>query len=685
MQAAKQTQSRSLVDVAGRRLVLFGAIGRHNFGDLLMAEVAAALIQRYSSKHQFALPPPIFADILPADMRGYGGQRVHSISRLFGGNVTTDLVLVGGDVLGVPLSVALLMSKGSAQQQAALNRVMPAIGSAYVLPTTRFRRPGIFVANAIGGLPRDSDLETLAQYDHASARSPVRSLPLVADSVVLLRVLLGHKVDAQRSAPAQQAVRRTMSGRPYWAVQLKMSFSEQYISNLAVQLCTSSHQYYQHAGGRVGLVLFRAGAANGHDNLHTLQHLRKELARVGEVNGACMLHSVLVYEALHIFGICALIAEAALLVASSLHCRIIAVNYHVPRVTIDVFPSHSWPKYRQFIHYWDDPKATIVELSERRQSRVPVPQCIGAGHAKDCGGVIAIQGVSRAIGSTLEAREMADWQTRSLEQCAALVDSQRNSSSQWLRMLRAHSSPLIHRSNERAASEAAPWGLLLSATTNVKVDLRRTGYGLRQQRNVSERQQMYSEVLAHWLGAYPKLPVALAENSGDSLAWTWTDATKGARLERLRIEPASSCSGKEIGCHEADAILRAVRTSRFFRAHGQHKQRLCTHALKVTGRYAVTSDVDAALRGCARGWDLALQNTTWGGTPVRGMHGTQVLGFRVALAEDLFGWSQLGEMCQECHVHTWLRKHPAARVCHLPALSVKPVRMGSTGILVSTV
>jgi hypothetical protein len=275
-------------------------------------------------------------------------------------------------------------------------------------------------------------------------------------------------------------------------------------------------------------------------------------------------------------------------------------------------------------------------------------------------------------------------------------DGSRWSAPRSTRQSTSHSSRLVHRSDERAASEAGPWCLLLSATTNVKVDLRRTGYGRLQQRNVSERQQMYSQVLAHWLGAYPKLRVAVAENSGDSLAWTWTDATKGARLERLRIGPASSCSGEEIGCHEADAILRAVRTSRFFRARGlfsrffrhffrraSFEQRLCTHALKVTGRYAVTSDVDAALRGCARGWDLALQNTTWPGSSQA--HGTQVLGFRVALAEDLFGWSQLGEMCQECHVHSWLQKHPAARVCHLPALSVKPVREGSTGILVSTV
>ena len=274
---------------------------------------------------------------------------------------------------------------------------------------------------------------------------------------------------------------------------------------------------------------------------------------------------------------------------------------------------------------------------------------------------------------------------------ASLVHRSAERAASWLRTWSAPSSTrestshssLVHRSDERAASEANPWCLLLTATTNVKVDLRKSSYGQLQQRNASERQQMYSQVLAHWLGAYPKLPVALAENSGDSLAWTWTDATNGARLERLRIGPASGCTHEEIGCHEADAILRAVRASRFFGARGQHEQRLCTHALKVTGRYAVTSDVDAALRGCARGWDLALQNTSWRGD--HEVHGTQLLGFRVALAEDLFGWSQLGGMCQECHVHSWLQNNPGARVCHLPPLSVRPVREGSTGMLVSTV
>ena len=274
-----------------------------------------------------------------------------------------------------------------------------------------------------------------------------------------------------------------------------------------------------------------------------------------------------------------------------------------------------------------------------------------------------------------------------VEAARSLILGHRESAPRSTRQSMSHSS-LVHHSDEA-------WCLLICATTHVGVDLRGSSYGRLQQRDVGERQQMYSQVLAHWLAAYPKRPVALAENSGDSLAWTWTDTTKGIRskgggtrsnkqLERLQIGPASTCRDVEIGCHEADAILRAVRVSRLFRARGPAGMRVCTHALKVTGRYAVTSDVDAALSGCARGWDVALQNTTWRGVRDQ-VHGTQVLGFRVALTEDLFGWSQRGETCQECHVQSWLQRRPQARVCHLPPLSVRPVRGGSTGALVSTV
>jgi len=230
--------------------------------------------------------------------------------------------------------------------------------------------------------------------------------------------------------------------------------------------------------------------------------------------------------------------------------------------------------------------------------------------------------------------------------------------------------------------------VLLTATTTPSVDLRKTPYGAGQQRNAHERQQMYEGVLAHWLKICPPLPIMLVENSGDDLSWANVAVRKlklnaterAARLELHPLARAARCTMDEIGCHEADAMLRAVRASRLIgRGAGPSGEQQCSHVLKVTGRYAI-SNVHAALRRCGPRWDVAVQNTSWNGGP-----GTKVFGFRAELDEALFGWSQLRGQCQECHVHEWLRQNPEARVCQLPRLRVKPVTEGSTGLPVSHV
>ena len=91
----------------------------------------------------------------------------------------------------------------------------------------------------------------------------------------------------------------------------------------------------------------------------------------------------------------------------------------------------------------------------------------------------------------------------------------------------------------------------------------------------------------------------------------------------------------------------------------------------------------AAIASCPPHWDVAVQNTSWGAA--RDVHtgprvvGTMAFGFRADLTQSLFGWSQEGGACQECHINSWLRAHPRARVCQLPRLAVKPITEGSTG------
>ena len=53
------------------RIILFGAIGRHNFGDVLFPEVFLANLKNTCDISSYEL---IFADILPRNMSKYGGQ-----------------------------------------------------------------------------------------------------------------------------------------------------------------------------------------------------------------------------------------------------------------------------------------------------------------------------------------------------------------------------------------------------------------------------------------------------------------------------------------------------------------------------------------------------------------------------------------------------------------------------------
>ena len=237
------------------------------------------------------------------------------------------------------------------------------------------------------------------------------------------------------------------------------------------------------------------------------------------------------------------------------------------------------------------------------------------------------------------------------------------------------------------ATSTPHWRLLLTTSTSPFVDLRNTSYGVKQQRSPLARQRIYEAVLSHWLRNYPQLPITVVESGwqqnglgrGSRLLWVSratakTSPTASARVRALRLDPAASCSRQEIGCHEADAIYRAVGAMR--RSHEQ-SLKPSTRVLKVTGRYAITSNVDEVLRGCPLDWDVALQNSSWHDS----IHGTQVLGFRAELSDSLFGWSRRGGECQECHVHRWVAMHPQVVVCHLPRLSVRRVREGSTGSL----
>ena len=377
-----------------RSIVLFGAIGRHNFGDLLMAEVHAALLKATG------LSPPIFADLLAADMTSVGGRQVVAVGSLFEQDRVTDLIHIGGDILGVSLDGALSMLTASAEQTAAVTQQMQPAGtdrSGYLLPKRLFKYPGAFITNAVGGRLTGSDAKALEEFDFASSRNVVTGMRLVPDSVVLLRQLLDHRVVERIHAPAQQAVHHAMQKRGYWAVQVNEATGSQHdlVPQLAAQLCAAAAQR------DVGFVLFRAGTAPFHDSLDRLHQLKRAMRR-----GGCPEQlPIKVHEDNHIFGICALIAEAELLVATSLHCRIVALNYHVPRVAFASPPYLD--KHTFFGYLWDGDAASVEERL--------VPPCGNQGNqpVHECHAVLSVQRVHQAIKAALKARRDTNWENAS--------------------------------------------------------------------------------------------------------------------------------------------------------------------------------------------------------------------------------------------------------------------------------
>merc|ERR1712194_622857 len=141
---------------------------------------------------------------------------------------------------------------------------------------------------------------------------------------------------------------------------------------------------------------------------------------------------IAVFEELNIFRICAVISEAALLVSTSLHTRIVALNYHVPRVTFSARPEVS--KHSFFVQHWDDLYASDDTLKTRR-AQVSCPKCAerfrdGAAACdcdaefrqfcgwnnvskgwNPCGGVVPVQSTAAAIEAALHAGGLANWTT----------------------------------------------------------------------------------------------------------------------------------------------------------------------------------------------------------------------------------------------------------------------------------
>lgn len=358
--------------------ILFGAFDRHNFGDLLFPHITAAML---GETHI------LFVGLAEKDLRCYGGHRVRGLAQLVEDreNFPAKIIHVGGEILSCDIWQAAVMllppdrakkviryfdNRPEEKLEWARNQLGISFLAPYSLPPGLFNRESRIIYNAVGGVELNNccnemraeimanlkaanavsvrDKQTLTQLEDAG----IKAL-LVPDPAVMVAELFGKQI-RQHANEGEVAQILTVFPRGYIAVQFSADFDNDVIlKRIAAQLDQVSNST------GYGVVFFRAGAAPWHDDLLCYQ---RTVARMHT-------RSVRIATSLNLWDICALIAHCRIYCGSSLHGRIVAMAYALPRISL-IHPGqlNQSTKQAAFATTWEDEDIPIsVEVHEIAQ------------------------------------------------------------------------------------------------------------------------------------------------------------------------------------------------------------------------------------------------------------------------------------------------------------------------------
>lgn len=347
--------------------VLFGAFDRHNFGDLLFPHLLTALLpgRRFD-----------FAGLAGRDLRMFGGHDVTPLSVR-----PAQLIHAGGELLTCSAWQAAVMLLDSAAAAEAIARYdnEPAaaaawaagqLGTARTMPYVVGRdvlAPGArLIFNAVGGVEwgalsaaqREEVKEALLQADWLSVRDHVTraalqaegiDAPLCPDPVVMIAECFGETIGRHQDQAPVKAIRDAFP-QGYLACQFSAEFAEDASLDALAQ---GLSQVIAATG--FGVALFCAGTAPWHDDPALYEKLQRRLP-----TGTAQL-----FPSLHLWDICALIAASRGVLASSLHGRIVALAYGLPRVSLAPPQQAARPDKRAaFVETWEPdavPRSVAVD------------------------------------------------------------------------------------------------------------------------------------------------------------------------------------------------------------------------------------------------------------------------------------------------------------------------------------
>lgn len=300
------------------------------------------------------------------DMTAFGGHRVHSLAtaRALLGSSSVNLVHFGGEILAcrVEEAMAMLLEGEDAARFEGLMGSHPGLAAVlarlalgtenplgYVTGRSTFPRLNRLAFHAVG-LASPQGLNANQRYldvclcsadfvgvRDSAALAYAESIGLMAHAMpcgtVLVKELFAGTV-AEHVAAAEVNQIRVRFPAGYAAFQVSAAFATRGHS-----LAHDLKRFGERTG--LGLVLFASGTAARHDSRVFLRHLVDALG----AERACLLESANVWD------IVGLISQARVYAGSSLHGRIVATAFGVPRLNF----ASSEPKVQCYCDLWELP------------------------------------------------------------------------------------------------------------------------------------------------------------------------------------------------------------------------------------------------------------------------------------------------------------------------------------------
>lgn len=320
-----------------RKTILYGAFGRHNFGDILFPHILTSLLESNLIETEI-----IYCDVRSVNMTKYGGHKVKSITGFLGYKKDINLIAVGGHTANDcnPIVFFNKFTRKLLKRKFYREQFSPS----YILDKNAFKSPGIFIANSLGGFS-NSGANKLKDYDFVSIRNlnshkqatnfGINAL-FAPDCVVLLKYFFDNTIIERDYKSKKIRKLQTLHSKNYIAVQLNTRLileHGQVITNQLIDIVKKIN---------LPIVFFCAGIAPLHDSMSLYKK---------KFNNLFPNNKVYFFDGLNIWDVCNVIANARFVIGTSLHVRIVSAVYNRPRVTL--FSDHADNKAKEFIDQWD--------------------------------------------------------------------------------------------------------------------------------------------------------------------------------------------------------------------------------------------------------------------------------------------------------------------------------------------